>query len=342
MSPAAWWWRAVDNAHKKHLRRYGAKKRSAKTVPVDNVTLDDRAPNPEQATLSREYLGQFYRCLKELKPKFYKTLLRKELDQSFDEIAKIMGTKEGTVKSRVHTAKNLVSECLKRNLQPDRWMSDMDMWDDHLKAALAEGLKDATLTAHLDERQLTALALGTFTEDQDQPLLEHLVICSVCSRYYTRIQTALREREQLLGRPRRPTWQSSWLALAAGVVLGLGLFKLLLVPPQSLQNPLRLELDATAPTRGLDALLLEGRDGLDLQLALPPSKAFTSYRLDLVQNGKVRERFEQVRLEGGTLSLILPVERVPKGRFELVAIGVDRDRETRLAVFSLELNQATR
>jgi RNA polymerase sigma factor (sigma-70 family) len=337
-SPASWFRKAVENAFNHHYRRRSAKKRSTHLVPVDQEPVTP-APNPEQASLSAELLGQLNRCLRALKPLLQQSLMFKSIDNPLEDIAKAMSTQEGTVKSRIHTARNQVRDCLRRNLQPDSWMTVMDVWEDFTKEAFAQDQKGGR-SSHLDERQLIALANGDLTLEQRQPLLEHLIVCPSCARYLKRIQAALRERETFGPMPAPRAWYGPWLGLAAGLILGFSAFYALQRPPEPLQNPLRLELRADAAIRSTDPIILEARDALDLQLGLLPGVAHQAYRLDLVQDGTVRRSFEQVRLQAGTLSLILPAVQVPEGRFELRAMGLDGAAETTLATFTLDVRKA--
>lgn len=332
--------KAVINAHKRLLRyKKSAKRFAPQHVPIDEIDLNTTAPTPEQAILTAEYLSRLKHCLRALNPDLLKTLLLKALESSLEDIAKATEVPEGTVKSRIHTARKQVDNCMKRAPQFDRWMPVMNHWENHIQEAFAQDQQEG-VTSHLDERQLFGLATGKISDEQSVPLLEHLIVCPSCARYLKRIQAALRERETLGPVPTPRAWQGPLLGLAAGLILGFGAFFGLQRQPEPLQNPLRLELSADSAVRSKDPIVLEARDALDLQLGLLPGAAYQAYRLDLVQDGVVRRSFEQVRLEAGALSLILPAAQVPEGRFELRAIGLDGAAETTLATFTLDVRKA--
>ena len=83
----------------------------------DDSTFSDLVstsePDPSQETSRNEFLGAVERCMARLEPSYRRILtMRTVLDQSYEEIAAALGINVGTVKSRLHRAK----ETLRRTL----------------------------------------------------------------------------------------------------------------------------------------------------------------------------------------------------------------------------------
>lgn len=78
---------------------------------------------PAEQILMREQRSELYRRIRELKPKLRATVILYYFDElSTREISRIMGCSEGTVKSRLYTARNILEKGLRKELS--EWTSE--------------------------------------------------------------------------------------------------------------------------------------------------------------------------------------------------------------------------
>lgn len=76
--------------------------------------ISDDSPTPEEIVLMEERRERVRQALSELKPEFREVLILADIDdKSYEEIAKITNTNIGTVRSRIHRARNMLKEKLK-------------------------------------------------------------------------------------------------------------------------------------------------------------------------------------------------------------------------------------
>lgn len=94
----AWLWKVlVNQAHKQHRRRH------VETVPLDDaVDVPETSDGPERAALRNEESDDVRRALDEIGGDQREALvLRYYSELTVPEIAKVLGCREGTVKSRL-------------------------------------------------------------------------------------------------------------------------------------------------------------------------------------------------------------------------------------------------
>jgi len=75
----------------------------------------DRRPSPEEMTIGRDVRRRIVDAIRQLSPKLRDALLLSASgDHAYDEIARLLGTRVGTVKWRVSEARRIVSAHLGR------------------------------------------------------------------------------------------------------------------------------------------------------------------------------------------------------------------------------------
>jgi len=78
------------------------------------VEVADDSLRPDEVVLLEERREQVKKALAELKPEFRDVLVLADIEgKSYEEIAKITNTNIGTVRSRIHRARNMIKEKLK-------------------------------------------------------------------------------------------------------------------------------------------------------------------------------------------------------------------------------------
>ncbi len=103
-----------------HSKVIGVFRKRAKVKLADEeLELVDESPDGERSLLSSEYGVLVRRCLAALKPD-HRTVVELAFfeDMSYQEIASVVGIPEGTVKSRVFHAKQLLLHCLEDRIKP--------------------------------------------------------------------------------------------------------------------------------------------------------------------------------------------------------------------------------
>lgn len=81
----------------------------------DSVNLPDTGPSPEEDAVSRERREVVRREITRLPEKFREIIILKDIqERSYDEIGVILGLTQGTVKSRLHRARDALGERLRR------------------------------------------------------------------------------------------------------------------------------------------------------------------------------------------------------------------------------------
>ena len=79
-----------------------------------SMEIADDSANPELIVETEEKRAMAKKALAELKPEFREALVLADMeDKSYEEIAKITNTNIGTVRSRIHRARNIIREKLK-------------------------------------------------------------------------------------------------------------------------------------------------------------------------------------------------------------------------------------
>jgi RNA polymerase sigma factor (sigma-70 family) len=114
----AWLLRIVTNACYDELRRRKRRPQTSLDEIVEAhesspLLVSERSPGPEEQQLTRELARAIQRCLEDL-PEEQRTaaVLRDVQGFDYSEIAKIMSTSLGTVKSRLSRARAKLRDCL--------------------------------------------------------------------------------------------------------------------------------------------------------------------------------------------------------------------------------------
>ncbi|OYT71310.1 MAG: RNA polymerase subunit sigma-70 [Armatimonadetes bacterium JP3_11] len=118
-----WFNRILTNLYIDEYRRRGR----LRTVSIDETfnaedgeegaTLDlpDTQPNPLELALNNEYLEAIHEGLQHLPSEFRAAVVLADLEgYSYEEIAEIMGTSIGTVRSRIHRGRKQLRDYIKK------------------------------------------------------------------------------------------------------------------------------------------------------------------------------------------------------------------------------------
>ena len=111
---STWLYRLTVNACNDLFRK---NKASTLQVPLEDeesaLQVPDHAPGPEEQVQRQETRQAVQDALQQLSPEHRQVLLLRELQQlSYDEIARVLDMDLGTVKSRIHRARNQLREIL--------------------------------------------------------------------------------------------------------------------------------------------------------------------------------------------------------------------------------------
>ena len=111
---STWLYRLTVNACNDLFRK---NKASAANVALEDeeaaLQVPDTAPGPEESLQRKETRQAVQDALQQLSPEHRQVLLLRELQQlSYDEIAAVLDMDLGTVKSRIHRARNQLREIL--------------------------------------------------------------------------------------------------------------------------------------------------------------------------------------------------------------------------------------
>ncbi|MBI4859085.1 MAG: sigma-70 family RNA polymerase sigma factor [Candidatus Riflebacteria bacterium] len=89
---------------------------SRRTELNDELVVKSSLPGPEDDVLSRERDSILRREVQALPPRFKEIVILKDLqERSYEEIGEILSINQGTVKSRLHRAREALTERLKRS-----------------------------------------------------------------------------------------------------------------------------------------------------------------------------------------------------------------------------------
>ncbi|MBE0564357.1 MAG: sigma-70 family RNA polymerase sigma factor [Krumholzibacteria bacterium] len=116
---SSWLFRIATNHCIDHLRRNRLRFLSLDgTVGQDGqeyeFQIPSELPGPDQVLQRKEALEKLEEVIAELPPHYKAiTLLRHDQQLSYEEIADVLGLPLGTVKARIHRARNLVQQMLK-------------------------------------------------------------------------------------------------------------------------------------------------------------------------------------------------------------------------------------
>jgi RNA polymerase sigma factor (sigma-70 family) len=102
-------------AHNRALTHVWRRKRLASSQPIDNITLPDDAPGPEQAAIAAADRDRLLRAVRELPLHFRQAMLLALEDLSHSEISGVLGITENNVAVRLSRARALLRERLIRS-----------------------------------------------------------------------------------------------------------------------------------------------------------------------------------------------------------------------------------
>ncbi|MCS7189978.1 MAG: sigma-70 family RNA polymerase sigma factor [Fimbriimonadales bacterium] len=118
-----WFARILTNLYIDEYRRRGR----LRTVSIDEtfstdegeegtaIDLPDLTPGPMEQVLSKEYVEAIHEGLQHLSPEFRVAVVLADMEgHSYEEIAEIMNTSIGTVRSRIHRGRKQLRDYLKK------------------------------------------------------------------------------------------------------------------------------------------------------------------------------------------------------------------------------------
>ncbi|MCS7207940.1 MAG: sigma-70 family RNA polymerase sigma factor [Fimbriimonadales bacterium] len=118
-----WFNRILTNLYIDEYRRRGR----LRTVSIDEafstedgeegtpLDLPDLTPNPLEVALSKEYIEAIHEGLQQLSPEFRVAVVLADMEgHSYEEIAEIMNTSIGTVRSRIHRGRKQLRDQIKK------------------------------------------------------------------------------------------------------------------------------------------------------------------------------------------------------------------------------------
>lgn len=119
-----WMVRIAMNLSISHLRKRQVRRtvsldaetgHANQTGPLRNRLADTREPSPVQNVQKKQMIGQLYAALDRLDGTFRCVLVLRDIEQmSYQQIAKVLDTAEGTVKSRLFRARLALRKEMKR------------------------------------------------------------------------------------------------------------------------------------------------------------------------------------------------------------------------------------
>ncbi len=339
--PELWLFHSLKNVRRNYVRSLNTKKRRGLFASLDEaLQVPTATPSPHQQLMAAESVRRLLSCIGKLPPTLKQLLAFKSFqNMTIEEIAKVMDTKEGTIKSRTHSARKLIEACLQEDkVGAEPKPEEIGLWESCLQDALAHyAAEEVRGQTHLSVTQLYGLIERRSGVEPREQLMHHLAFCLPCLNHYHAMKTAFGE-EQVLP-PLRWDWRPLALCLAAGLVLGLVLSPLLYRPAQQpLSNLKRFELRADA-VRGRTKIVLERQhDALDLTIPLRLDHPYTGYRLVLERDGVAVVSQSSMTFEAGALALILPRGQVPEGDIHLLVYGKEGTGEALLARYELTVS----
>lgn len=125
-----WLYRIMCNAHIDMVRRRGRLRTTSIDQPfaagLSPVEIADTEAGPDSKLLSREMDAPVQLGLKKMNPEFRTAVLLADVEgMAYEEIAAIMGTSVGTVRSRIHRGRKQLRNFLVR-ISPSRFQGMLD------------------------------------------------------------------------------------------------------------------------------------------------------------------------------------------------------------------------
>jgi RNA polymerase sigma-70 factor (ECF subfamily) len=127
---ASWLYRIMTNAHIDDMRRKGKMKTTSIDEPHSETgavwDLPDESGSPERLTLENVLDADIQQGLSEMTPDFRVAVLLADMEGlSYEEVAQIMGTSIGTVRSRIHRGRKQLRAHLLQ-VRPEKYR-DLDV-----------------------------------------------------------------------------------------------------------------------------------------------------------------------------------------------------------------------
>jgi RNA polymerase sigma-70 factor (ECF subfamily) len=122
-----WLLRIVRNLVRDRARRMRVRRTESLEPAADALRFEpkDPTPDPEAQTARRELQTLLWSCLRELPPRYREVLvLRDYQDLAYAEIATTLKIPRGTVMSRLHRARRLLRDVVRRRQQPNGEVRD--------------------------------------------------------------------------------------------------------------------------------------------------------------------------------------------------------------------------
>ena len=120
---STWLYRIALNQTRNRIkylaRRNFFTKRTKRTELGEDIGLEtpealpDKGPTPEQWTMTRDLAAQVQECLNQMGHQAQQILILRDVQGfSYEELSEMLSLKPGTVKSRLHRARNALQQCL--------------------------------------------------------------------------------------------------------------------------------------------------------------------------------------------------------------------------------------
>jgi len=106
---------ARRNFFAKRTKREGLEEDMGLETPE---TLPDSGPTPEQWAMTKDLAAQVQECLNQMGRQAQQILILRDVQGfSYEELSEMLSLKPGTVKSRLHRARNALHQCLAGKLE---------------------------------------------------------------------------------------------------------------------------------------------------------------------------------------------------------------------------------
>jgi len=105
---------ARRNFFSRQVRRTGPGEELGMETPEG---LADNGPTPEQWTMTRDLVARVQECLSQMSHQARQILILRDVQGfAYEELSEMLSLKPGTVKSRLHRARNSLQKCLTKKL----------------------------------------------------------------------------------------------------------------------------------------------------------------------------------------------------------------------------------
>jgi len=122
-----WLLRIASNMYKNRIRYFVRRKRAMETSIDDKVERQDYRPigerpdNPEAVVAGKEAEEALRAAISELPEDFREILVLRDIELlAYAEIQELTGLADGTIKSRLHRARSLLTKLMKKHLEGEK------------------------------------------------------------------------------------------------------------------------------------------------------------------------------------------------------------------------------